>query len=209
MEKTIELFKVRPGEVFTLDGVEFVKLDEDSGATLVVTRDVVGDDVQFEDDGAGRDNHNNYVDSNLENVCEQWLKEEHPDIYMKIVVHFIDLTTMDGMADYAAPGVAVRALTIDEYRRYRHFIPLTSKDYWLATGYTTASSPIEDTTEVYNIGKEGCVFCESVYEKVTPRPALYLRSDTLVSVEDGEEGSPLDNYTDMELLAELQRRVQK
>ena len=35
MKKTIELCKVRPGETFTLDGVDFVKLDEDMGQAFV------------------------------------------------------------------------------------------------------------------------------------------------------------------------------
>lgn len=210
MGKTIEQFKVRPGEVFTLDGVEFVKLDEDFGTTLVVTRDVIGDGVPFEDKAAERDSHNKYRASNLEEVCERWAKCEHPDIYKKIVVRFLDLTTMDGMTDYGAPAVAVRALTIDEYRKYRRFIPLTSKLYWLATGYTTANSPAQDRNNVYCIDTVGSVFCENVFEHdIAPRPALYLRSDTIVSVEDGEESKPLDSFTELELLAELQRRAQK
>lgn len=40
MKKTIELCKVRPGETFTLDGVDFVKLDEDMGQAFALTRDV-------------------------------------------------------------------------------------------------------------------------------------------------------------------------
>jgi hypothetical protein len=60
MKKTIELCKVRPGETFTLDGVEFVKLDEEMGQAFVLTRDVALKNVPFEGDVADRDDHNNF-----------------------------------------------------------------------------------------------------------------------------------------------------
>ena len=40
-EKTIELGKVRQGERFKLDGVEFVKLDCDEEATFALTADTL------------------------------------------------------------------------------------------------------------------------------------------------------------------------
>lgn len=208
MAKTIELFKVRPGETFTLDGVEFVKLDEDLGDTFVLTRDVVMKDVPFEDDGAEREDHNNYIGSYLEKRCEQWLRDEHPAIFDAAVEHPIDLTTMDGMTDYGTPLALVRALTIDEYRKYRRFIPLASEAFWLATGWTTASSPYSIAYNAYRVLAAGAVNVNGVCRAYfAPRPALYLKSSILVSVDDGEESKGLGDYTELELLGELQRRI--
>ena len=72
----------------------------------------------------------------------RWLREQHPDTFDAVVERPIDLTTMDGMTDYGMPLASVRALTIDEYRKYRHLIPLTDEPYWLATGWTTQTLPV-------------------------------------------------------------------
>lgn len=206
--KTMELYKVRQGERFTLDGVEFVKLGEDLGETFVLARDVVMKNVPFEDDNAEREDHNNYIGSNLEKLCERWLRDEHPAIFENAVERPIDLTTMDGMTDYRMPLVLVRALTIDEYRKYRRFIPLASEPYCLATGWTTSSSPFSDPNLAYYINADGSVYGNYVYNaSFALRPALYLKSSIFVSVDDGESGEKgIRDYTDTDLIDELYRR---
>lgn len=205
MVKTIELFKVRPGETFALDDVEFVKLGDEMYGTLVLTRDAVMGGITFEDVNAERVDHNNYRGSNLEKQCLRWLENEHPDIRTYAIPCPIDLTTMDGRTDYGAPTVLVRALTIDEYRKYRRFIPDIRRWFWLATGWTT-------------VGYRYSVFhcnpgCElhyiDVYNEASAlRPALYLKSSTLVAVDDGEDSNGLSDYTELELLGELRRRIE-
>lgn len=65
MSKTIELCKVRQGEFFTIDGVEFVKLDEKMGGAFAVTTDTLPDTGPFEHEDAERNDHNNFVGSRL------------------------------------------------------------------------------------------------------------------------------------------------
>ena len=119
----------------------------------------------------------------------------------------IDLTTMDGMTDYGKPLAVVRALTIDEYRKHRSILPLTSKPYWLATGWTTNSSPYLYDNYAYSIRADGTVYYNRVYYAgFAPRPALYLKSSILVSVETEDEGKALADYSDTDLIDELYRR---
>lgn len=139
--KDLALAQVRRGERFTLDGVEFVKLEDDLDAAFAVAADTLPECCQFEDDDAEREDHNNYAGSLLSKTVERWLRDKHPAIFSAVVERPIDLTTMDGMTDYGKPLAVVRALTIDEYRKHRSILPLTSKPYWLATGWTTNSSP--------------------------------------------------------------------
>ncbi len=211
MKKTIELCKVRPGETFTLDGVDFVKLDEDMGQAFVLTRDVALKNVPFEDDDADREDHNNFCGSWIEQAMATWFSDKHAPIFDAAVERDIDLTTMDGMTDYGHPGVSFRLLTIDEYRKYRRFIPLASEPWWIATGWTTKSSPNSNADSAYYVGTGGTLFNFYVYGAYfAARPALYLKSSILVSFDDGEaEEKSLGDYTDLELLAELQRRIQK
>lgn len=212
MSKTITLDRVPLGGTFTLDGVRFVKLDGDREAVFALTEDIPADMgyVQFEDDDATREDHNNFSGSLVQKEIERWVRDKHKPIFDAVVERPIDLTTMDGMTDYGYPLTVARILTIDEYRKHRRFIPLTDKPYWLATGWTTASSPYSGTKRAYDIRTDGTVnFGGVYYAYFAPRPALYLQSKILVSIDTDEEEKKLEDYTELELLGELQRRVQK
>lgn len=205
--KDLTLAQVRRGEHFTLDGVEFVKLEDDLDAAFAVAADTLPECCQFEDDDAEREDHNNYAGSLLSKTVERWLRDKHPTIFSAVVERPIDLTTMDGMTDYGKPLAVVRALTIDEYRKHRSILPLTSRPYWLATGWTTNSSPYSDDNFAYGVFAGGAVDSSVVcYASFAPRPALYLKSSILVSVETEDEGKALADYSDTDLIDELYRR---
>ena len=202
--KNLALAQVRRGERFTLDGVEFVKLEDDLDAAFAVAADTLPECCQFEDDDAEREDHNNYAGSLLSKTVERWLRDKHPAIFSAVVERPIDLTTMDGMTDYGKPLAVVRALTIDEYRKHRSILPLTSKPYWLATGWTTNSSPCSNDSVAYSI--DTVDYNSVYYANFAPRPALYLKSSILVSVETEDEGKALADYSDTDLIDELYRR---
>lgn len=206
-EKTIELGKLRQGERFKLDGVEFVKLDCDEEATFALTTDTIPDCCAFEDDDAEREDHNNFSGSLIQKHMERFFREQHSPIFKAIVERPIDLTSMDGMTTYGKPFTVARLLTIDEFRKYRRFIPLTSKPFWTATPWTTMRSPYSDVGRAYNINTDGSVDYSGVfYAYFAPRPALYLQSSIFVSVETEDEEKALADYTDTELMDELYRR---
>lgn len=115
-EKTIELGKVRQGERFKLDGVEFVKLDCDEEATFVLTADTLPECCAFEDDDAEREDHNNFDRSLIQKIMERFWREQHSPIFKAIVERPIDLTSMDGMTTYGKPFTFRR----QEQRRQSH-----------------------------------------------------------------------------------------
>ena len=206
-QKNMELCRVRQGEAFTFDGVRFVKLDESAGAAFVVAEDVMLENIPFEHEDAEREDHNNFKGSNLELSIVELLTVKHQKIQDAVVERPIDLTTMDGMTDYGMPTVTVRALTIDEYRKYRKFIPLASKPYWLATGWTTKSSPYSVASDAYCVHTGGALGSDLVCDAdFAARPALYLKSSILVSVDTEDEEMLLTDYSDSELIDELYRR---
>ncbi len=145
-EKTIELGKVRQGERFKLDGVEFVALDCDEEATFALTADTLSECCAFEDDDAEREDHNNFSGSLIQKHMERFFREQHSPIFKAIVERPIDLTSMDGMTTYGKPFTVARLLTIDEFRKYRRFIPLTSKPFWTATPWTIVIPYIKSRT---------------------------------------------------------------
>ena len=205
--KNLALAQVRRGERFTLDGVEFVKLEDDLDAAFAVAADTLPECCQFESDDAEREDHNNFSGSHIAKVMERWLRDQHKPIFDATLERPIDLTSMDGMTTYGKPFAVARLLTIDEFRKYRRFIPLTSKPFWTATPWTTLRSPLSDGSSAYCIYTDGTVSYNYVYTaSFAPRPALYLQSSILVSVETEDEEKVLADYTDTELMDELYRR---
>ena len=205
MTKKMEICKVRNGERFIVDGEEFVKLDDIAGGAFVLLADTLPDYCAFESEDADDDrDHNNFIGSNVKRVVDEWL-HRHKTLSNAAMALPIDLTSMDGMTDYGMPNVYGRILTVDEYRKYRRFIPLTDKPFWTATPWCTRSS--YSSSDAYLVSTDGSVDGDvACYAYYCARPALALKSSLLVSVsvEDGEKA--LCDYTDTELLDELLRR---
>lgn len=207
MTKKMEICKVRNGERFIVDGEEFVKLDDIAGGAFVLLADTLPDYCAFESEDADDDrDHNNFIGSNVKRVVDEWL-HRHKALSDAAMAFPIDLTSMDGMTDYGTPNVYGRILTVDEYRKYRRFIPLTDKPFWTATPWCTRSSSSSGTSSAYFVRTDGSVSnCSAYRARYCARPALALKSSlsVSVSVEDGEKA--LCDYTDTELLDELLRR---
>lgn len=181
MIKNMELAQVRRGESFILDGVKFVKLDEDAHASFVLTADVFPKHIPFGHKDAERKDHDNFVGSYLQKHVDIWLHQGHPNISKAVVERPINLLSMCGETVYGTPCVFGRVLTLDEYRRYRKYIPLASDWYWLATSYSPDSGYYNDAYSVYTDGSVSLSYV--YYGDYCARPALYLESSILVSVE--------------------------
>lgn len=217
MIKNMELAQVRRGESFILDGVKFVKLDEDAHASFVLTADVFPKHIPFEHKDAERKDHDNFVGSYLQKHVDIWLHQGHPNISKAVVERPINLLSMCGETIYGTPCVFGRVLTLDEYRRYRKYIPLASDWYWLATSY----SPVSGGDCAACVDSGGSVGNGGVCDgSGCARPALYLESSILVSVEvetdDIEkmqdkvtalQRETLTACKNAELIAELFRRI--
>lgn len=212
MKINLELGGVPRGYSFLLDGVELVKLDDDGEGSFVVTADALPNTVPFCNDEEV-EAPNNYQGSNLHHIIEDWA-ESRPNLYEALLEREIDLTTMDGMTDYGKPQLSLRSLTVDEYRKYRRFIPLTSRAYWLATGWATLRSPISNYNYAYCVSTSGALSNYNVYgaDYYCPRPAFYLKSEIVVSMSVpsaviAEGDGTLARYTDAELIKELWNRA--
>lgn len=208
MTKTMEICKVRNGERFIVDGEEFVKLGEVAGGVFVLLVGTLPDYCAFESEDADDDrDHNNFIGSNVKRVVDEWL-HRHKILSEAALALPIDLTSMDGMTDYGMPNVYGRILTVDEYRKYRRFIPLTDKPFWTATPWCTRSSYSSNDFYAYSVDTDGGVNSYfGAYDAYDcARPALALKSSLLVSVEAENGEKALCDYTDTELLDELLRR---
>lgn len=206
MTKTMEICKVRNGERFIVDGEEFVKLGEVAGGVFVLLVGTLPDYCAFESEDADDDrDHNNFIGSNVKRVVDEWL-HRHKILSEAALALPIDLTSMDGMTDYGMPNVYGRILTVDEYRKYRRFIPLTDKPFWTATPWCTRSSGSGGGSAYRVLAGGGVGSGSASGAGRCARPALALKSSLLVSVEEENGEKALCDYTDTELLDELLRR---
>lgn len=137
-----------------------------------------------------------------ENDCNNWnnaslrerlngdfldaLEKEHPGILEFIVPTYRDLTADDGLNDYGACLDKVTMLTADEYRETRDLHPAPEHWRWLITPDGTPAS--SGTSFVRIVISGGSLYSSGACDGIRGvRPALTLKSDISVSVDDQED----------------------
>ena len=186
---------LNPGDIITLADVKFAVLDIIDGNPFVVA---------LTNQGSSRfGDSNNYANSTLRNVVENWLEDLDIDTDL-VMEREIDLTTLDGYKGYGKLKVKAAPLTMDEARKYAELIPDPDDWSWLATGWGAPEHfGSQYALGVYSNGGWYNNYCSSSYGI---RPALMLSSALLTSVEIKTDLS--DVSTD-DLMAELKRRIEE
>lgn len=186
---------LNPGDIITLADVKFAVLDIIDGNPFVVA---------LTNQGSSRfGDSNNYANSTLRNVVENWLEDLDIDTDL-VMEREIDLTTLDGYKGYGKLKVKAAPLTMDEARKYAELIPDPDDWSWLATGWGAPEHyGSQLALRVNSNGLWNYSFCSSSYGI---RPALMLSSALLTSVEIKTDLS--DVSTD-DLMAELKRRIEE
>ena len=186
---------LNPGDIITLADVKFAVLDIIDGNPFVVA---------LTNQGSSRfGDSNNYANSTLRNVVENWLEDLDIDTDL-VMEREIDLTTLDGYKGYGKLKVKAAPLTMDEARKYAELIPDPDDWSWLATGWGAPEHfGSRGAPYVNSNGYWGSNDCSSSYGI---RPALMLSSALLTSVEIKTDLS--DVSTD-DLMAELKRRIEE
>ena len=89
-----------------------------------------------------------------------------------------DLLSLDGQTEYGETDDFVSLLTVDEYRKYRKFIPNTDEWWWLITPWSTPCNNYKSTVAVvspsghfdygnccnYGGVRPVCIFSSSIFE---------------------------------------------
>ena len=180
--KKIALKHANRGTAFDYAGQTWIKLEETDGRALCLSKDIV--EKRAFDEG----NRNNFaVSSSKEYLNGPYLDNLIDDVAgpNAFLQSELDLTTDDGLKDYGTCTVTIFLLTVDQYRRNRDVIPNADDWWWLSTAFSTESNGYESLARlVYSVGAlDGDSAC---YGNYGLRPACYLDSDLLISVEDDE-----------------------
>ena len=130
----IDLLTLKPGEVFKINGVEYIALEQlDNNQTAVIRKELLEENMMFDSD------NNNWKISDIrKRLNEEYLKEiENAFGKDKIVDHTVDLLSLDGLEDYETSIDKVSLLTIDQYRKYRRVLGKNLDNWWLVTPDST------------------------------------------------------------------------
>lgn len=185
------------GTVFTYAGEKWVALEHDpAGRTLCLRLDLILD-KPFDEN-----NCNNFALSS----SKAWMNGPYLDNLIDAVkgphaflATELDLTADDGLKDYGTCTVTIFSLTVDQYRRNRDVIPNADDWWWLSTATSTAANGYEHSARpVYSDGTLG--WHHAFYGCYGLRPACYLDSDLLISV---DEDTGIDGQAAGTIVAEL------
>ena len=170
------------GTAFNYAGQRWVVLEHNATGTLCLTEKIV-EDRAF-DDG----NCNDFSkSSSLRYLNGPFLDTliDAAGCSSAFLTSELDLTADDGLKDYGTCTVTIFLLTVDQYRRNRDVIPNADDWWWLSTAFSTKSNGYESLAR--RVGPDGALsWGLAYYGRHGLRPACYLDSDLLISIEDDE-----------------------
>ena len=202
---------------------KFIKLDNDhygtgTGVTLI-RKDAFSEIAWNASDSNGYKNR--YFGCTLDNFCDGiWplkLDEKIRECLVPVPIvvaegnqvatlhtiyrkGFAISCTEAGVSGWQTEGKAFSYFS-DNAKRIAYLDETATAVYW------GLRSPYSSGYGAYNILTDGTVSYDYVYDaNSAPRPALYLKSSILVSVETEDEGKALADYSDTDLIDELYRR---
>lgn len=197
--KKIALKNADRGTAFDYAGQTWIKLEKTDGRALCLSKDII-ETRAFDEDNCNNfavASSNKYLnDPYLDNLIDD---VAGPNAFLQSE---LDLTTDDGLKDYGACTVTIFLLTVDQYRRNRDVIPNADDWWWLSTAYSTKANGYESLARV--VSTDGALDGNSAYHgSYGLRPACYLDSDLLISVEDDERVEDVTPERASEIIAAL------
>ena len=170
-----KLKEIKPGEVFTYAGYEWIKLEDG----LAITKDTV---TESEFDSAC---NNYFMTSDIKSyLLETFAKEiwDNGGIYSDFDYFLLDLTADDGTKKYELRNVQLGLLTTDLYRKNRCWLEPINDSWWLAT--PKSYNHKNDDIAMY-VDADGALNDEFAWTRDHGvRPVCKLAEDTPVDVPD-------------------------
>ena len=162
------------GKTIELAGMEWMILDKTEKGYFAILNGFDEKERIFDSDS------NNWISSNLrKELNTNFLKKITDELGEDAVIEFDrDLLSMDGQTEYGHCKDRISILTVDEYRRYRKFLPNMDKWWWLLTplstpanGYGTAMAVVslsgfvshDYCNNAYGV-RPVCIFSSSIFE---------------------------------------------
>ena len=173
----VQLSELKPGEVFKIGKHDFIVLEQKNGATKVISKGFMAENVVFDEDtrNYGKSNLKKVIESDIQPIIEAELGADN------LVEHTVDLTSVDMQHEFEPCTCKVRPITFDEARQYNDLLVNEELDgcWWTCTSWSTAErswayaiAVIQPSGDFYNYNYD-------VFNGV--RPVCILKSNIFVS----------------------------
>ena len=172
--------KPEVGETITVAGITWRVLDKLEKGYLVISDGFYGEDRKF--DGSC----NNWKCSDLRKELNTDLKDKIEDELGKgaLVGFERDLLSMDGQTEYGTCKDLVSLISVDEYRKYRKFLPSTDRYWWTITPDSTPCN--NDSTCLRVVSPGGGIYSYICRSSYGVRPFCIFSSSIFESEEDDD-----------------------
>lgn len=196
-----QLKNLKRGETFRGAGIEWLVLGHDKSVqglpfrTFVVSADIT--EKRAFDEG----NKCDFAASSLRTYLNgTFLRKLEAEFGAgNICEYVIDLTADDGLPKYGKDSVKVGLLTMEDYRRHRDILPPIGKWWWTATSYSGLYDYNPYVRSVYSDGSSSSYTFAYRGRSGGVRPALYLKSEISVYVDDSGEDEQTPEQREMAL----------
>lgn len=132
----VQLSELKPGEVFKIGEHDFIVLEQKNGATKVISKGFMTEDIVFDEDTRdySKSNLKKVIESDIQPIIEAELGADN------LVEHTVDLISVDMQHEFEPCTCKVRPVTFDEARQYNDL--LVNKElgdgWWTCTPWSTA-----------------------------------------------------------------------
>ena len=202
-----KLKSLERGQVFTAGGFNWLVIEHNQHGTLALMEKCLKD-AAFDEENSNdwrQSSSRRYLNENFLQALED--NGLDPD---DIIETEVDLTADDGLKDYGTSRDKVFLLTADMYRKNRDVIEPIDDWWWLITPYSTPTAGYAHNVRA--VHSDGSLHYNNAYTGLRGlRPALTLKSDLLVSIEEDHEYAEVDETTaaGIELTADYCVRLAK
>lgn len=176
--KKTHIGKPEIGKVIELAGMEWMILNKTEDGYFAILNGFDGKPRSFDPDS------NNWISSKLrKELNTRFLKKITDEFGEDAVIEFDrDLLSLDGQTEYGHCKDKISILTMDEYRKYRKFLPNMGKWWWLITPWSTPANDYNTTLTV--VSPSGYVNDCSYNDEVGVRPVCIFSSSIFESGND-------------------------
>lgn len=176
--KKTHIGKPEIGKVIELAGMEWMILNKTEDGYFAILNGFDGKPRSFDPDS------NNWISSKLrKELNTRFLKKITDEFGEDAVIEFDrDLLSLDGQTEYGHCKDKISILTMDEYRKYRKFLPNMGKWWWLITPWSTPANDYNTTLTV--VSPSGIILRNIYYYEIGVRPVCIFSSSIFESGND-------------------------
>ena len=173
----VQLSELKPGEVFKIGEHDFIVLEQKNGATKVISKGFMAEDIVFDEDTRDYNESNlkKVIEGDIQPIIETELRADN------LVEHIVDLTSVDMQHEFEPCTCKVRPITFDEARQYNDLLVNKELDdcWWTCTPWSAAERGWKYAITV--VSSSGYIDDGGCGSSCGVRPVCILKSNIFVS----------------------------